>query len=200
MVGQDVFPKFRERCVNEFKSMTEKRIGYINEDSAWGLIDVPIHIGGEKGETRYRDDAIDAIITLTAGNPFYIQRFCDLLVRHLNRKHTTQITEIDVTTVKDTLLWGDDALSWEDFDNLTNAGDNAPDAISDNDARAVLQTIALQGSNGACPRSKIDCQTQATIDSILEDLKKRGVITYTKEHDYDISVKLFKEWLIANER
>jgi hypothetical protein len=200
MVGQDVFPKFRERCANEFKSITEKRMGYIDHKSAWGLIDVPIHIGGSDGETRYRGTAIDAIIELTAGNPFYIQRFCDLLIRHLHSKQTTQITAIDVTAVKNTLLWGDDALSWEDFDNLTNAGDNAPDAIADSDARAVLQTIAVQGGSAACPRAKIECQTQAAIDLILEDLKTRGVITYSKEHGYDIRVKLFKEWLIANER
>ena len=56
-------------------------------DEARRLIDEPIRIGGRQGDSRYREQAIDRILNLTAGSPFYIQIICNRLVEYMNVKH-----------------------------------------------------------------------------------------------------------------
>jgi hypothetical protein len=142
LVGQDVMSKFKQRFPNEFGTTQDERVTYLRREDVIRLIDEPIRIGGRSGESRYREKAIDRILELTAGSPFYIQILCNRLVEYMNRKRASLVTEADVEQVKDELIRGVNALGKDKFDNLINSGDMSPAAISDEDVLKVLISIA----------------------------------------------------------
>lgn len=199
LAGQDVMPKFKQRFPNEFGTTQDERVSYLTHEDAKRLIDEPIRIGGRGGSSRYRERAIERIIELTAGSPFYIQIICDRLVRYMNRKRASLITEADVEQVKDELVRGINALGIDKFDNLINSGDTSEDAISDEDAMKVLRSIAVNSRTGPCNRNSISCETQKSIDAILDDLVNREVIERERGRYYRIRVGLFKDWLVARQ-
>jgi hypothetical protein len=199
LVGQDVMPKFKQRFPNEFGTTQDERVSYLKREDAIQLIDEPIRIGGRQGESRYREQAIERIVDLTAGSPFYIQIICNRLVEYMNRKRARLITEADVEQVKNELIRGVNALGADKFDNLINSGDTSDDAISDEDALKVLTTIAVNSKTGPCNRNSIACETKTPIDVILDDLVKRDVVERDRGQYYLIRVGLFKEWLIAHQ-
>ena len=198
MVGQDVMPKFKQSFPNEFGTTQDERVSYLREEDARKLIDEPIRIDGRQGENRYRERAIERIVDLTAGSPFYIQIICNRLVDYMNRKRARLATASDVEQVKDELIQDVNALGLDKFDNLINSGDTSEDAISDEDTLKVLTAIAVNSRTGPCSRSSIVCATRAPVDTILEDLVQREVIERERTQYYRIRVDLFKEWLIAH--
>jgi hypothetical protein len=198
LVGQDVMPKFKERFPNEFGTTQDVRVSYLDYDDAVRLIDEPLRIGGRLGDSRYRERAIDRIVELTSGSPFYIQIMCNRLVEYMNRKRAKLVTEADVEQVKNELIRGNNPLGWDDFDNLTSSGDTSPDAISVEDAKKVLMAIAENCKTGPCSRNAITCETEVPVDAVLDDLVKRDVLECEQGHYYRIRVGLFKEWLIAH--
>jgi hypothetical protein len=198
LVGQDTMPKFIQKYPNGFGTIEEIRLNYLEDIDARALIVDPIRIGGREGESRYREKAVESIIDLTAGSPFYIQIVCNRLVMYMNTKRTPLVTEADVDQVKQKFIQGAQALDENDFDNLLASGDNAPDAISSTDAKSVLKAIAVNSRRGPCKRDAITCQTSQPIDIILEDLVRRQVIEQKDDQYYRIKVGLFKEWLLAH--
>lgn len=198
LVGQDVMPKFKQRFPNEFGTTQDERVTYLRREDAIRLIDEPIRIGGRLGESCYRERAIERILELTAGSPFYIQILCNRLVEYMNRKRASLVTEADVEQVKDELISGVNALGRDKFDNLINSGDTSQDAISDEDTLKVLIAIAENSRTGPCSRSNIACETCTPVDEILEDLVRRDVIERERGQYYSIRVGLFREWLLAH--
>ena len=198
LVGQDVMPKFKQRFPNEFGTTQDERVTYLRREDAIRLIDEPIRIGGRDGKSRYRERAIERILELTAGSPFYIQILCNRLVEYMNRKRASLITEADVEQVKDELISGINALGIDKFDNLINSGDISPDAINDEDVLKVVASIAKNSSTGPCSRSSIACETTIPVDEILDDLVRRDVVERERGQYYSIRVGLFREWLLAH--
>jgi tetratricopeptide (TPR) repeat protein len=199
LAGQDVMYKFKQQFPNEFGTTQDERVSYLKREDAIKLIDEPIRIGEFPGKSRYRESAIDRIIDLTAGSPFYIQILCNRLVEYMNLKRAKLVTQADVEHVKNELIKGVNALSLDKFDNLINSGDVSKDAISDEDIFNVLKSIALNSRTGPCNRGSINCTTKLSIDIILDDLVKRNVIEREREQYYQIRVGLFKEWLVVNQ-
>jgi len=198
LVGPDVMPKFKQRFPNEFGTTQDERVTYLRREDAIRLIDEPIRIGGRFGESRYRERAIERILELTAGSPFYIQILCNRLVEYMNRKRASLVTEADVEQVRDELIRGVNALGIDKFDNLINSGDKSQEAISDEDTLKVLIAIAENSQTGPCSRSNIACETSISVDEILEDLVRRDVIERERGQYYSIRVGLFREWLLAH--
>ncbi len=200
LAGQDVMQKFKDRFANEFGTSQDERVTYLSTMDARDLIDKPIRIPPFKndGKTRYLEKAIDRIMYLTAGSPFYIQIICNRLVEYMNRKHINYITEATVDQVKIELIKGANAFRIDKFDNLINSGDISEDSLSDKDVLEVLKSISKRSKTGPCTRTSISCQTKTPVDVILDDLVNRDVLERISGNLYNIKVGLFKEWLIAN--
>lgn len=199
LVGQDVMPSFKSAYSNEFGTTQDERVTYLKKDDAIRLIDEPIRIGGVNGETRYREKAIEKILDLTAGSPFYIQMVCNRLVEFMNYRKANLVTEADIDNlIHQEMVRGANALTIDKFDNLINAGDSSRDAISDDDILKVVTAIAYNSKNGMCARASIVCETRTPIEGVLNDLVKRDILEMTPQHTYRIKVGLFKEWLLAN--
>lgn len=197
LVGQDVMERFIESFQNEFGIAQRERVTYLDREDAIKLIDEPIRLGGRQGESRYREQrAIERILELTAGSPFYIQMFCNRLVELMNLKRAIYVTYSYVEQVKNQLMRGRNALALSNFENLYNSGED--NARKDEDMLSILKAIAVHGQNGACNRSHINCDTELPIDTLLNELVERDVIDRERENYYTIKVGLFKEWLLAN--
>lgn len=197
LVGQDVMERFIETFQNEFGIAQRERVTYLDEADARKLIVEPILIDGPEGESRYREPrAIERILELTAGSPFYIQMFCNRLVEHMNQKRAIYVTYSYVEHVRNELMRGRNALGLSNFENLYNSGE--ANKRKDEDVLKILKTIAVHSQTGPCNRSHIDCETELPIDDLLDELVDRDVISREREHYYTIEVSLFKEWLIAN--
>lgn len=199
LVGQDTMPQFITRFPNEFQVAESQRVSYLAEDDACRLIVDPIRIPGTK-ESRYKGDAVNRLLNLTAGSPYYIQIFCNRLVEYMNCKKAIYVTDADIERVKENLISGHNSLEDAVFDNLISAGDTNIDDISKEDALAVLYDIA----NGSriqqyCDRSAITAHTSVPIDKILDDLVRREVVEKQRTSLFRIRVGLFKEWLLAHQ-
>jgi len=199
LVAQDVFPKFFAQYENTFGTIFPKRITYLDDESARLLIDEPIK-NKNNGETRFRENAINKIIELTNGHPWYIQIFCNALVDYMNKDRQLYVTGANVDKVKDILLRGSERR--DNFKNFIQNGDPSPDRIPDKDFIKVLKKIAEHTKNtdgGYCTLNLLNnCQTTFVVNEILKDLESREVIETHSEKGYKIRVGLFKEWLNEN--
>lgn len=201
LVGQDSMPKFIKKYPNEFQVAESHRLSYLADEDARSLIEKPILIP-ETGESRYKGDAVKRLIQLTAGNPYYIQIFCNQLVIYMNQKKAIYVTDADIEQVKNELISGHNRLDAYDFDNLTSSSDSLSDEIYKSDTEVVLRSIA----NGTriqdyCERAAINADTSVDVDIILDDLEKREVIEKKPGASaslFRIRVGLFKEWLLAH--
>ena len=197
LVGQDVMERFIESFQNEFGIAQRERVTYLDREDAIKLIDEPIRLGGRQGESRYREQrAIERILELTAGSPFYIQMFCNRLVELMNLKRAIYVTYSYVEQVKNQLMRGRNALAQSNFENLYNSGE--VNKSKDEDVLKILKAIAMHSQTGACNRSHINCETMLPIDTLLNELVERDVINRERDEYYTIKVGLFKEWLLTN--
>lgn len=87
------------KMLSDEKSYSERlfmyrEIGYLNYEQAVKAITEPL-----KGfNVEYSEEAIDMIISVTKGYPYFIQQFCQLLYNNVNEK---QIVAADVESTKD---------------------------------------------------------------------------------------------------
>ena len=200
LVGPDVIPKFINdpEYANAWGTTEDVPIGYLATEYAQELIEKPIRIGDSSGDSRFRGRAVQRILELTAGNPFYIQYICQWIVDYMNRERANLVTEVDIDQVLQEMISGKKSIDIGRFHNLINSGDKSTDAISEDDALKVLKVIADNSSGkNQCHRDRIDCNTNKDIDVILEDLVTRKVVERNHQ-SYKIQVGLFKEWLIVN--
>jgi tetratricopeptide (TPR) repeat protein len=198
LVGQDVMQKFKQTFPNEFGTTQDERVTYLRFEDAYRLIDEPIKILEKNGESRFRERAIDRIIELTSGSPYYIQILCNRLVETMNRKKAIYATEADVETIKNDLIVGVNSLGLDKFENLINSGDTSPDAIPDKDILKVLTAISINSKHGRCSESSLVLDTDVPPKEIIDDLVHRDIVERIDGHFYRIKVDLFKEWLIVH--
>jgi hypothetical protein len=194
LVGQDSMPRFKSEFPNEFGVTFDERLSYLSRDQATALAERPILL---RGESRYRGRALDRLLDLTAGNPFYMQIVCDRLVRHLNARKAPFVTEADVDMVADSLTRGSERLAIERFDPLiTAAGESVAEASREEylglltalAKRSIDKTGATAGELGLSPRQL----------TLLEDLRVREVVDIDQAGRATIRVGLCSSWLREN--
>jgi tetratricopeptide (TPR) repeat protein len=199
LVGQDVFPMFKDEFPNEFGITQDERLTYLSKNDTVKLIEEPI--GKTKsGRNRFIGDALDTIIDYTSCNPYYIQIFCARLVSEMNRKKYIEVTSADVKEIADSFINGGQALTDDKFDNLLNAGEEHDiQKYKQEISKELLKNIAINAKNiGFCLREQISISNKdVDIDEVLKDLVKREVLEQ-KNDSYKIQVKLFQEWLLKH--
>jgi hypothetical protein len=199
LVGQDIFPMFKDEFPNEFGITQDERLTYLSKNDAIRLIEEPI--GKTKsGRNRFIGDALDTIIDYTSCNPYYIQIFCARLVSEMNRKKYIEVTSADVKEIADSFINGGQSLTDDKFDNLLNAGEEHDiQKYKQEISKEILKNIATNAKNiGFCLREPISIDNkEIDIDEVLKDLVKREVLEQI-ENRYKIQVKLFQEWLLKH--
>jgi hypothetical protein len=203
VAGPDIMPKFIAQFPNEFQVAPPQRVGYLSPADARKLIEKPIPT--ESGESRFRGAAVDKLIYLTAGNPFYLQDLCSRIVDYMNDKHAVYVSDVDVRAMlQEYVFKGDRRLAESDFDCLIDPGDGAT-GISSPEAKQLVLNVLRQVAVGTRHQkywfrsSAPAAHPDYPLDEILDDLVKRDVLEVEGKDRYKIKVGLFKEWLLANE-
>jgi hypothetical protein len=76
-----------------------KTVSYLEREDAVALIRQPV-----RDRMRYDDAAVETILRLTAGQPFYTQAICQSLVDHLNDQRTHEADPVRVGEVVDGII------------------------------------------------------------------------------------------------
>lgn len=198
LVGQDVMPKFQARYSNEFGVAGNIRLSYLDTVSAQQLIERPVW-DKQRDRSRYLGESVAKIIDLTAGSPYYIQIFCNQLVKYMNAREKICVTEADIREVTEELVSGNNALDAMCFDGLLTAGDADLEEIPANDTIKVVQEIAkMSEKHGYCSRKDINVLGPAKDDQIIQDLERRKVLVVPQTNFYKIAVQLFQKWLLKH--
>ena len=195
IVGQDSMPKFKLAFPNEFGVTHDERITYLSLDEARRFAEKPIALTDDS--SRFRGFALERLVGLTAGNPFFQMIFCDRLVRHLNETRNSHVVEATVERVLDRLCTGESALSLDRFDSLITAAGESVSLAPREEYLALLFKIATaeEGASG------IDIVELALGDrgaELLHDLILREVVARDAKGRIRIRVALFAEWLRQN--
>jgi tetratricopeptide (TPR) repeat protein len=195
IVGQAAVDRLIQADPNVFGVFSTERVTYLEKEDARQLIEVPIMINRNgKATTRYHERAVDQILELTGGSAFYIQRFCDRLVKYMNAERAPVVTEADVERVRDEFL---DSLEMKDFENLESSGYTDVDTFTREDYQEILLAIARAARNqGAAVRSiRDDYHGPHQPNELLDDLVLRDVVRRDSGR-YQIVVRLYQDWLL----
>ncbi|NUK82568.1 NACHT domain-containing protein [Streptomyces lunaelactis] len=192
LVGQSHLERLIEADPNAFGVFGIERITYLADPGARSLIQEPVPLRTLDGElSRYQGHAVDEIVRLTGGNPFYIQKFCSRLVDHMNLERAALVTEADVEQVSEQLL---SELKAGDFDNLESPEVTATGRTSA-DLRVVLAAVANASRNAPGTLREIENYYEGELPrDLLDDLVSRQVVRHVSG-TYRIVVGIYEAWL-----
>lgn len=199
--GQDAMPRFMDAFQNVFASMHPQELTYIDEQSARELIEQPIW-NHSKNCSRFHPDAVNQILKLTACSPFYIMILCSELVKYARQRKRLPIQQNDVDTLVQRMICNESSIGRKDFDNLISCGESRLDVIDKDDSIKVLKDIALKSRNiEYYDTHEIKVFEKEKVQSIIEDLLRRGVLERHAEFGSKVKIKveLFKRWLLNHE-
>ena len=96
------------RLLGMFKEAPHQELGLLDEPSAKRLIAKPA-----EGVLEYRDDAIQAILELSAGHPYFTQLLCHALYAHARDKRQTTVTRAEIDAIVGKAIEnGEGGLAW----------------------------------------------------------------------------------------
>lgn len=198
LVGQNVMELFMEApyASNAFQSIESRKLTYLEPQDARALIEHPIEM--PSGESRYLGKAVDLILEYTSQNPFYIQIFCNELVKYENKRKSTYITEADVFTVADELM-KKGVLQKNAFKNLLSAGQPEPPLFPEEDTMCILTQIAtICNELDYCPISAINPPPSGKDKEIIIKHLCRCDVLEKKDNEFKIVIRLYQDWLFQN--
>ena len=195
IVGQDSMPKFKLAFPNEFAVTHDERISYLGLEDARSFAEKPIPLPDDS--SRFRGLALERLIHLTAGHPFFQMIFCDRLVRYLNETRNSLVVEGTVDRVLSLLCSGETALPLDRFDSLiTAAGESVADAPRAKFLNLLFKIAIGEGSSSAVDLASLDLDDEEI--RLLHDLTLRQIVAKDALGRIRIRVALFAEWLRHN--
>lgn len=99
LIGQDAMPNFIKEFQNQFQVTQPIRVDRLDDDSVRTLISVPILM--ENGESRFLENSIDLIAGWFYRQLYYIQLYCDRLVKQMNIDRHVRVTNALAEKVKE---------------------------------------------------------------------------------------------------
>jgi hypothetical protein len=174
-----------------FNVATYRRVSFLSRDAVIRLITEPVRESG----MRYDNLALEEILRLTAGHPFFTQLLCNILVNQCNDNERNYVTIQGVRRAQDELLEAGQA-------HLTYIWQT-----SAQEARLCLAALADL-------RSRMDQLTAAAIANRLGDfqvtmdpgqiaqtmdaLKAREIVREIMGNPvtYDLTAQLYRHWLL----
>ncbi len=194
LIGQESVVQMQRLFPNEFAIWRPNRLSYLGENDVRQLVDAPIAKLRDNGDrvSRYRGDAFADLFRLTAGQPWFTQRFCSRMVAYLNANKISDITGSVVFAVAQSFCEGDDKLSDEEFEPFVNLMD--PD-IDEAKVIELYYRIAQATVNYSDWLPLDEVRSENGKEMAL--LEKRGIVV-VKNGGARLRMGLFAMWLRAN--
>jgi formylglycine-generating enzyme required for sulfatase activity len=175
-------PEDLDNLLGLFRSAPNQRIGLLDETSATRLIVEPV-----KGILTYEPDAIKAILSLTAGHPYFTQVMCAAVFNHAREEEREVVTAEDIHHAVDQaielggggLAWFRDGLHISDrvfFYAVAEAQAQDSDPVTLLESHGVVMTEALRLAG--------------------DRLVAGGFIRETENSRHKVEVELVRRWLV----
>lgn len=170
-----------------------RRISFLALGDAERLIREPV-----RGRMEYADDAVQAILRLTAGHPFYTQVVCQALVDRMNEKRSTIVEAEDVDEVAEALA--DSPLPqtvywWKSLPLLARVIGSLLAAAADGPSRYV-PAEALEANLEAHRREYGFEVRRASLRGMLERMVEQEDLEAGDPRDtYRFRMDLIRRWL-----
>jgi hypothetical protein len=170
---------------------TQKKVGFLNRDEAVKLVAQPV-----QGILTYDPEAIERILSLTSGHPYYVQLLCHSLFAYCQRVNTSTVTLTDVEAILPEFieragadfqfLW-DNSTPEEKFvlAALAQAGGEKGQAIAKEELLTTLR------------RRKAPISTRQVAKALV-NLSLREIINF--QAPYTFTVDVFRLWLRDHKR
>jgi len=173
------------------KAVFSKRIAFLSRDDTFGLIKKPL-----ENIVRYEHGVPEMTYDLTAGQPFYTQVLCQLLVDRLNEQESYDITAADLDSAVDQIV--DNPLpqmifSWNslsDVERLTLA-------IMAELGKESIVSIRNHDINRFADEERIGLRIDQTIlNEALERLFHQDILDKDPSGEaYSFKMGLWKKWI-----
>jgi hypothetical protein len=181
----------RENMANLSRPAAYIEIGFLKPDAARMLIVQPVH-----GVLTYAPQAIDRILRLTSGQPYYTQLICHELFSHIlgEGRHTIHVADVDaicprvVETATSQMQY-----VWEGTCPL---GQRVLTAIAEAEEQGYQVTSVKQVSRFLAERGIAAPQVQT--EECLQQLKDRYIVA--DEKPYSFRMELFRYWILKNQQ
>jgi hypothetical protein len=168
-----------------------RRISFLSKADALRLVEEPV-----RDVVRYEDGLPERIYTLTAGQPFYTQVFCQALVDHLNEVQEYDLTTRDLQAVIDQIIenplpqmifsWN--SLSHAEKVTLSIIGELNKESVQPVTAKDILAFAKEEGIG-----IRID---QNALNETLEKLFHHDMLNKHRVQDaYTFKMDLWRRWM-----
>ncbi|MCR4791794.1 MAG: ATP-binding protein [Lachnospiraceae bacterium] len=188
LIGQDTMPNFIKEFRNQFQVTQPIRVDRLDDESVRQLIEEPLRLPG--GETRFMENSVDLIASWFYGQPYYIQLYCDRLVKQMNIDKRVRVTNALAEKVKALMLEEADV---DLFDNLLSPGDES--GVEDECYDILKRIAALTRNSEWADIDEIDIENK---DVLIQDLIDRAVIKKKENTKVKILISFFREWMNMN--
>ena len=173
------------------RAATSIEIGFLEPDAARALIQEPA-----KGLVQYGAEAIETILRLTAGQPYYTQLICHELFDHAQSTGQLIITAADVETIRPGVVEMATAQLHYVWDETPSLGQQVLLALAEIEAQG--KNAGTAGQIGRLLLHHGIMAHNAEIDRELQALYNRKILYGQKQ--YNFSIDLFRNWVLQHQR
>ncbi len=175
-----------QKLLDLFKGAPYKEIGLLDQNSAKRLITYPA-----KNILEYDEDALQAILELSAGHPYFTQVICFAIFGRARELENWQVTRADVNAVVDKAIESAEAgLAWF-FDGLSIPERVIVSAVAEAQKIAILNKEQPQEPLTLLQSYGIKTET---FEETANQLKENEVLWDDKE--CKVKVELVRLWLL----
>ena len=190
VIGQNSMPIFVNEFPNELQVFKKVKISYLDKASSFDLLEKPILF---ENKSRYKDDSLEYIYTLTNGSPFYLQKIAYEIVEYLNEKEFNYITRAIVEEVVNNMF--EHMTLQGDFDNIISLGDGADEEIENLRKNIIIQIAKRSKNIGSISSDdiKVNCSEELK-EEIINTLIETDVIERINGR-LSLKVKLLEKFI-----
>ena len=191
IVAQDTIDELFQAFPNELAITKRRRITYLSRSATEQLASKPIL--RPDGSSRFSKEAIDLLFKLTYGHPFYLQKFCYRLVKYLNERFFSSITDQEIKAIAEEMTDGINCLSMRDWDGLYGIKGKDFSSKNSDEIPPFLYAVAQKNSDSRwCPVEEL--MSIDRYQEYLEIFRRKGTIEI-KNKKIHICIELFTNWL-----
>jgi hypothetical protein len=165
-------------------------VSYLSKSDTLRLILEPV-----EGAVDYVDDVPEKIWTLTAGQAFYTQVYCQALVDHLNECRVREVTAEDLQEVTDKIIVNplpQMIFSWNSMLPMEKVALSIIGAISRDEIKPVSAKDILAFANAEKIGYDID---PGKLNETLEKLFHHDLLDKDSESAYTFRMDLWRQWI-----
>ncbi|NES68983.1 MAG: ATP-binding protein, partial [Okeania sp. SIO2D1] len=187
-----------KNLLNLFRRAPYQEIGLLDEKSATQLITKPA-----EGVLEYQQDAIAAILELSAGHPYFTQVICFQIFQEAEAEDKWQVTAADLnTTIVDRaiesagggLAWFRDGLPISEqviFSAVAEA-----QRIAMKSAQVVKEPLTLLREYGVVPTKSLSEAADRLVEWGFLDKVESSELPLKKVPRYKVKIELVRLWLL----